>query len=275
MSTAKLYSLSSDELRALQMVLLGMLIELDSICKKHGIKYSIFAGTLLGSVRHKGFIPWDDDLDVAMTRPEYEKFRNACKRDLDDGKYFFQDNTTDPYYRWGYARLLRRNTRFVRMGQEHMRAQNGVFLDIFVMDGVPKFAPLRGLHNFYCFILRKLLYAEAGRKATEVKCLRMCYIILNLVPRNWTFRRLEKLTIICKTSNLVRHLTFPMPKGRKYGFCRSWFEELEDYEFEGHTFPGIKDYESFLVNHYGDYMQIPPLEMRRWHPVSNFSIEEI
>ena len=155
------YSLSPQELKNLQSVLLEMLLELDRICKKNNIKYCIFAGTMLGAVRHGGFIPWDDDLDVAMLREEYEKFRKACKSDLNKANFFFQDNTTDPHYRWGYGRIRRKNSEFVRVGQEHMKMRTGIFLDIFPLDGVPISTPLRGIHNFCCFLLRKLLYAEA------------------------------------------------------------------------------------------------------------------
>ncbi|WP_055744103.1 LicD family protein [Brevibacillus choshinensis] len=89
--------------------------------KKNGISYCLLMGTMLGAVRHGGFIPWDDDMDVAMMRPEYEKFREACKRDLDQSRFFYQDHTTDPHYRWGYARIRRKDTECVRLGQEHIK----------------------------------------------------------------------------------------------------------------------------------------------------------
>ncbi len=73
-------------LRQLQMIQLEMLVEVDRICKKCGIHYNIIAGTLLGAVRHGGYIPWDDDADVALLRPEYEKFRTACKTELDKSR---------------------------------------------------------------------------------------------------------------------------------------------------------------------------------------------
>jgi len=269
---SKEYILSPDELRSLQMVLLEMLLELDRICKLRNIKYCIFAGTMLGAVRHGGFIPWDDDLDVAMMRAEYIKLRDACKNDLDESRFFFQDNTTDPHYRWGYGRIRRKNSEFVRVGQEHMKMHTGIFLDIFPLDGVPEFAPLRGMHNFYCFILRKLLYAEAGRKTGKTALTRAWYSLLNKVPHTWTFRRVYKLTTKWKSSRLVRHLGFPQPKGRVYGFNRVWFEVVSDVGFEGYFFPGNLDYDSFLTYHYGDYMQIPPSEKRHWHPVSKFML---
>ncbi|WP_439108394.1 LicD family protein, partial [Alkalihalophilus pseudofirmus] len=75
-------------LRSLQMVLLEMLLEIDRVCKENDISYCLSMGTMLGAVRHGGFIPWDDDLDIAMMRPEYEKFKEACKRDLDHSRFF-------------------------------------------------------------------------------------------------------------------------------------------------------------------------------------------
>jgi len=269
------YALSTEELKGLQVVLLDMLLELDRICKKNNIKYCLFGGTMLGAYRHKGFIPWDDDLDVAMLRTDYNKFRTACERDLDAKKFFFQDHTTDPYYRWGYGRIRRKGSEFVRVNQEHMKMHTGIFLDIFPMDGVPEFAPFRGFHNFYCYLLRKLLYAEVGIKTGKRLYNRMGYALMNCIPHAWTFRRLDKLALKWKDTKWVRHTCFPMPKGRPYGFLRTWCEDLVDINFEGFMFPGIKDAHDYLANHYGsDYMQPPPPEKRHWHPVSRFKLPD-
>lgn len=82
--------LTKDILRQVQMIQLEMLEEVDRICKKCSIHYNIIAGTLLGAVRHKGYIPWDDDADIALLRPEYEKFRQVCKTELDTGRFYFR-----------------------------------------------------------------------------------------------------------------------------------------------------------------------------------------
>ena len=137
---------------------------------------------------------------------------------------------------------------------------------------MPNSALMRGLHNFYCFILRKLLYAEVGRKAGRTAVVRAWYSLLNLFPHTWTFRLMDALTSRYRGAKMVRHLSFPMPKGRAYGFMRDWFENLEDIGFEGREFPGISDYHSFLANHYGDYMQVPPPDKRHFHPVSKFAL---
>ena len=95
--------LDAESLRNLQMIELEMLLELDRICKKHHIHYTVIAGTMLGAIRHEGFIPWDDDADVAMLRPEYDRFRKACQTDLDEERFYFQDHTVTEGYRWGYG----------------------------------------------------------------------------------------------------------------------------------------------------------------------------
>lgn len=96
--------LDATTLRKLQMTELEMLKEVDRICRKYDIKYSLDGGTLLGAIRHNGFIPWDDDADVVMLRPEYIRFYKACKKELDKDKFFLQDFRTDLDYRWGYSK---------------------------------------------------------------------------------------------------------------------------------------------------------------------------
>jgi lipopolysaccharide cholinephosphotransferase len=241
-------TLSAAELRGLRRVLSEMLIELDRICKTHNIRYCIIAGTMLGAVRHKGFIPWDDDLDVAMTRGEYERFRKVCETELDAERLFFQDHTTDPHYRWGYGRLRRKNSEFVRVGQEHMKMRTGIFLDVFPLDSVPNNAALRGLMNFCCFLLRKTLYAESGKLAAETAPSRLLYSAVSRIPRGFAFALLDRIAKAGMKHNTpyVRILTFPTSKGRKYAYLRKWYEDLEDIEFENSMFPGARDYDEYL-----------------------------
>ena len=129
--------LDQKTLRALQIVEVEMLVELDRICRKNDIKYTIIGGTLIGALRTGGFIPWDDDIDVAMLRDEYERFRIACEKDLDQSRFYFQDHRNTKGYRWGYGKLRRKDTLFLREHQEHMPYEQGVFLDVFPHDGVP------------------------------------------------------------------------------------------------------------------------------------------
>ena len=128
--------LTPQEFRRMQLVELELLKEIDRVCRQNDIKYVIFCGTLLGAVRHKGYIPWDDDADVAMLREDYEKFKTVCKQ-LNPEIAYFQDHTTDSEYRWGYAKVRRSGTSYVRLSQEHMKYKNGISIDIFPLDDIP------------------------------------------------------------------------------------------------------------------------------------------
>lgn len=259
--------LSDAGLRTLQLNLLEMLIEIDRICRKYGIKYSLDGGTLLGAVRHGGFIPWDDDIDVIMRREEYRKFYKACRKDLDKSRFFLQEYRTDPHYRWGYEKLRRRGTEFVRLGQEHLKSAGGIFVDIFVVDNVPDGPLLRRLHLFACYVIRKLLYAELGMKNADSLFLRKWYgLLYRLVPRNAVFRWRNRIARRCnqRRTELVRHMTYPYVRSR-YGMPGECFDEMTDMQFEGYTFRAFRKYDKYLTALYGDYMKLPPEEQRRAH----------
>lgn len=260
-------------LRQLQMIQLEMLTEVDRICKKCGIKYNIIAGTLLGAVRHGGYIPWDDDADVAMLRPEYEKFRKACKRELDTSRFIFQDHRNTQGYRWGYGKLRRKNTLFLREHQEHMPYMQGVFIDIFPLDGVPDHYFLRGLKNFECFCVRKLLWSRVGKIAERNFWKRQIYKLLDKVPEKTIFRYYHIMIYHAnrKKTKMVRILMFPTPN-REWGYYRNWYENSTDTVFEGKIFQGIKDYDSYLRFKFGNYMELPSEEKRKVHPVSKIKL---
>lgn len=271
-----MYILNDNEFDKLHAVLLEMLLEVDRICKKNNIKYCLFMGTLLGAIRHNGFIPWDDDLDIAMMREEYEKFKKACKKDLNKSKFFYQDYSTDSHYRWGYARLRRKNSEFVRSGQEFMQMKTGIFLDIFPLDFIPNFVVFRVFHSFYYFILRKVSYSEVARKTSRMFVTRFVYSLLNKIPIQFLRNKFNKLSfksVHPKKTKFVRILFFNLPQKYKLGYPSKWFEDFGEVKFETGLFPGIKDFDSFLKFQYGDYTNIPPTEKRKYcHPITKFRL---
>lgn len=160
--------LNNEQLRLLQLNELAMLIEVDRICRKNNIKYTLAGGTMLGAVRHKGFIPWDDDIDVRFKREEYEKFYEACKKDLDNEHFFLQEYRTDPNYRWGYSKMRLKGSEFIRIGQEHMHYVTGVNIDIFITDNIPDNAIQRRIQIIKSYCLRKIMYSEVGMKNSKM-----------------------------------------------------------------------------------------------------------
>ncbi len=263
-------------LRKIQMVQLEMLIEVDRICKKCGIKYNIIAGTLLGAVRHGGYIPWDDDADVALLRPEYERFREAVKTELDTTRFYFQDSRRTKGYRWGYGKLRRKETLFVRENQEHMPYNQGIFIDIFPLDGVPDNKILRSIKNFECYCVRKILWSKVGQVADKSYLKRVWFKCLAKIPEeviwNYYFKMVAKAGK--KKTKMVRILMFPTPNN-EYGYYKKWYENSADTVFEGYTFKGIKDYDEYLKFKFGNYMELPPVENRKVHPVSKIKTIDV
>ena len=185
--------LDEEMLRGLQLVELELLTEVDRICRKHDIPYCIIAGTLLGAKRHGGFIPWDDDADVALLREDYVRFREACKTELDPAKFYFQDHETTPGYRWGYGKLRRADTLFLREHQEHMPYEQGVFIDVFPLDEIPRSRAGRAAKNFECFCVRKLLWSPVGAVACKSPLARAWFATLSRIPEKQAKRALNSL----------------------------------------------------------------------------------
>lgn len=262
--------LDDKQLRQLQLIELEMLLEVDRICRKYQIKYVITGGTLLGAVRHKGFIPWDDDADVALLRDEYERFKIACKTDLDISRFYFQDAWETEGYRWSYGKIRRKDTLYMRENQEHMPYEQGISIDIFPIDAVPENYIVRLFDTFHCFCIRKFLWSEVGRIDEKNFIKRAAYKLMSYVPRKKILDHYYRLIQKRKREKSLKVRTALMPLSLKKGFGRlkEWYAESAEYEFEGHKLYGTKEYDAFLKYVYGDYMEIPPVEKRKIHPAS-------
>lgn len=278
---SRIRNLTPKEFRTMQLLQLDMLVEFDRVCRKHDIKYCITAGTMLGAVRHKGYIPWDDDADIAMLREEYEKFRLVAD-EMDLTICYLQDHFNDSEYLWQYAKLRRTGTSFVRTGQEHMKGKTGVFVDIFILDDCPISTLGMIWQDFKCFCLRKILYARVGKK-NEKGIVKVLYTMISGISVDWVYKKVTKMAKNSKnnTKNRVRVLLFPSfgklymknkhPLKIRYGMPKKWFLERKEYEFEGYSLFGTKDYDAFLKYMYDDYMTLPPENKRQPHaPVSDF-----
>lgn len=257
--------LSNEQLKQLQSIQLDMLKEVKRICERHDIKYSLIGGTLLGAVRHHGYIPWDDDADVGMMREDYEKFRVVCEEELDSEKYYFQDDRNTEGYRWGYGKIRRKDTLFLRKNQKHLEFGQEIFIDVFPLDYAPDNMFFRRIHMFHCFCIRKILWSPVGCIEEKNILKRIGYWGLRYIPKRVVYKHYYRYINGMKKTNTVRLSLIPTKK--PYGFPRCFFEELQEVTFEGERFYGSRYYEKYLTIKYDNYMQLPPEEERKTHPV--------
>ena len=269
---------TQNELEQIHSIQLEMLKEVDRICRKCGIKYIISGGSLLGAVRNNAFIPWDDDIDVRMTRIEYNKFAKACQKELDTSKFFFQDHNTDPYYPWYYGKMRYIHSRYTRVGQEHMKMHNGIFIDIMPADGLPNNKFRRNITIIKCFVLKKFLYSVVGCVSEKNKLKRLIYTLMNKVPKKYIFNRFNKLSehyIAAKYDNVTCYSFVRL--FQKEFTKRKWHNDCIEIQFEGRKFFAPREFHQWLVMSYGDnYITPPPPEKRFGHnEISELYIKEV
>lgn len=154
-----------------------------------------------------------------------------------------------------------------------MPYKQGIFIDIFPLDGVPNNHFLRAVKNFQCFCVRKILWSEVGKIAEKDYWKRICFKWMSMIPEDKIWRYYHRMVSQAnrKDTKMVRILMFPTPN-HEYGYYRKWYEKSEEILFEGKTFWGIGDYDSYLSFKFGNYMELPPVSMRKVHPVSSLKV---
>ena len=243
--------------------------EVARLCEKHGLRYFLIAGTLLGAVRHGGFIPWDDDMDIGLLREDYDRFLVICAEELDTQVFFLQTTDTDPYYALPFAKLQLVGTRFLEQNASG-HAAAGIYLDVFPFDNVPENLRLRRRHNRRLYVQKRLLLAKMGYKpwaSTPGWRKRAVYALLSLGAHLRTRKGLaHKLE-----QELRRYNASPtdliVAGGGSYGYTREtirrdWIAALTPLPFEDATFTVPAAYTDYLTYFYGDYMTPPPPEKR-------------
>lgn len=259
------------EFEELKKIELDMLVLFDEYCKKHGLRYYLAYGTLIGAARHKGFIPWDDDIDICMPRPDYERFY-AMQKDEPVAEHLYAITYRDvkscicPFIKLQDARTAGHET------DKREEFETAVWIDIFPMDGVPADDPMMEKDSPR---LKRLVHLISLTTRPFV----FTYDPLRLAKRWYINKRYGKMDVhkVCAEieeiamrvpydeSERVGFLTFSVDVPKAI-FSREGYDNPILMDFEGYKFPAPSNYDEILTSIYGDYMTPPPEDKREIHP---------
>lgn len=254
------------KLNDIQQILLGFLLEVDRICKKHNIKYFLGGGSLLGAVRHKGFIPWDDDADVMMLRKDYDRFLSVLPSELPN--YLFaqtQENEKDSHFPFTKLRIndTLLSTEFT---SRFPNIHNGIFLDVLAQDYTSNNAFLRKIHMKATASSRWLVLDKWRGTSVNAnsRFSSLCANILRKIfPLGFLQKVQNKLISLHKNMKNPKYLFDSMGRNVSRGaFPAEWLDEAIWVDFENAKMPIPKEYDKYLKYLYGDYMEMIPVSER-------------
>lgn len=259
--------MEQDVLRKVQLTQLEIAKEIRRVCQENNIAYFMVDGTFLGAVRHQGFIPWDDDMDFGMLRKDYEEFCRIAPEKLKP-EYFLQTWYSDPGYALPFAKVRKRGTLFLEAKSRRLQ-ENGFFVDIFPLDYAPadsdaQQAMKRKLLQLYRVKLMKSRYTPWMEEKRIVWKKRIGYLYYQMkalfADPVQLAREFDALASSVECSDFVWEqcdIAHDRP-------CPVFLlTELADFSFEGELFAGPRDYDAYLTNNYGNYMQLPPEDQRQ------------
>jgi len=251
-------------LSPLHQVELDLMQTVINICDTEKIDYFLIGGSLLGTIRHRGFIPWDDDIDIGMRRSEYQRFITVANRYLDPNEDFLQTGASDPDYGLSYMKLLDVNT-YIEEKNNVNNAFKGVFVDIFPFDKIPDDEALRRSqlmhykledaaillrlnYNFVKTPLRNMLKKKTAQQLAEVNALKQ--------DREGYMRLYEQ-----SDSRTYKNLASQYDYDKEI-LSHAELTDLVDAPFENITVKIPRAYDEILTRMYGDYQQLPPVDQR-------------
>ena len=257
------------ETKEIQKIAFEILKYVDKFCRKNNIKYSICGGTLLGAIRHKGFIPWDDDIDIMMPRNEYERFLKLMDNEYKEGnKYKCLHYGKDfPDYYYTFAKVVDLDTHL----EESTLINNkdlGIFIDVFPVDGIPSKNPAKiakKAHHYNRMIVHSNMTKVDKTGISTGKYLIKKLLITpyaKLLGRDYWLKKHEKYVKSFPLDKFEYGNLYSGSIGIKEMFPKKFFDEIIEVDFEGYKLLAIKEYTKYLEHTYGDYMTPPPPEKR-------------
>lgn len=257
--------MDNNTLRNLQLTELEILKVVDKFCNKHNIKYSLYAGTALGAVRHKGFIPWDDDVDIVMTRQEFEKFCEMWSKHPIDGYYFQNPNDySEKIFNINHGKIRKDNTILLSEGEDLNDGHHGVWIDIFILDKVKD--SFWGKKSVYFWGVVRTIFSRNEISYNVGSLVKMVFKILNSIPYGFKRKLVsvanKKVQKYKKLSSGYEWVDLSTITCFKIYFPKILVEKFSKIKFEDSDLTIFSDYDKLLTLEYGDYMQLPPVEDR-------------
>lgn len=260
-------------------VLYDILVDIHEFCKKNNIKYSLAGGTLLGAIRHNGFIPWDDDIDIQFSRPEYERFIHTYKS-KQGYQLFSREIEGCDDVSIAFARVCEMERTYVDTGVGPWRKEpTGLWIDIVPIDGAPSDEKIARRKVRFMTLAWKLMLITRGRfpiPYSEAKGIKMKSRLLvkkylsRLVPKGYILRYINWCQEYAfDDSSYLANFSF-MQNGFKEWQPKSSMEKFVLHKFEDGEFYIMEDYNTSLSHLYGNYMELPPVEKRVAHEINSF-----
>ena len=253
-------------LKKMRKIQIYMLEELHKICIENNLKYTVICGSMLGTIRHKGFIPWDDDFDIALPRKDYEKLLEILKNKPIKDCYLL-DFRTDKHYHLPYAKLCKNNTSYIETYCKNSLSKNGIFIDIFPLDKIKsptsKIAELRRLIcSFITFIIWEKENCKMKRKGIK-KLINIIAKIFEFIPKKILINTQKSLAIReNKNWEYLGIIYLINYKTKKLYFKINELDSIDILDFESTKVCCLKNYDEILKRSYNDYMKLPKKECR-------------
>lgn len=251
--------MKSEELKRLKEEELKILDYFVSFCDKHKLNYQLTYGTLLGAIRHKGFIPWDDDIDVHMEPSDYLKFLDLIKEEVSP-EYIIQNIDTEKYYHTYFTKIRKNNSCMVEKEWQHIKIHKGINIDIF-----PLF-PYPDNKNERKIMLLKLKIANIltskNNKTDSIKN-KIIFFLLRLIPRKITNKWVSKI-ILSILNYKGKYSCYKIEINDK-PIKKTWVKKSIETKFEDRIYKIPEKYDEILTTFYGDYMTPPSEENRTGH----------
>ncbi len=262
---------NEETLKEVKKTELNILSTVDDFCRKNNIKYSLAYGTLLGAVRHKGFIPWDDDIDIWMTRKNYNKFIKTWEQNPVQG-YILQNTDLEEDFSQNFTKIRKDNTAFIQTEEEKTtNYHKGIFIDIFPLDRVAKTPSKIAVQKFYA-MLTMLFYRKYAPPTEKGLKKYISKFFLRIVPKS-KYENARK-HFENRYLSLSGDVDCSWLSNSTYRDLSIYYDSdmMDDYtflQFEGRNFMSVSNWDHALKMQYGDYMQLPPEKDRVWkhHPI--------